>query len=118
MGSRIGQLEDALAILQSGISGDPHPLLRDEFLGVKFTPEKCCATDKEELRKGTADTIEALGMLTIGEQGAKYYGPSAGPEVRRCRCLMSICLIWIPLGAVYGMRSYSYSHMKLPHVFG
>ena len=118
MGSRIGQLEDALAILQSGISGEPHPLLRDEFLGIKFAPEKCCATDKEELRKDTTDMIEALGMLTIGEQGAKYYGPSAGPEVRRYRLMMPICLICISLGAVYGMCSYSYYQMKLPHAFG
>lgn len=82
MGHRIRQLEDALAILQSGVSSEPHPLLRDELLGVKFPPEKGCMADKKEPRDDTADTIDALGILTIGDQGAKYYGPSAGAEVR------------------------------------
>jgi hypothetical protein len=39
MGQRIRQLEDALAIFQSSVSTEPHPLLQDDLLGVKFGPE-------------------------------------------------------------------------------
>lgn len=105
MGNRIRQLEDALAILQSSVSSEPHALLRDELLGIKFGPEKCCI-NKEELQKDTADAIDAFGMLTIGEQGAKYYGPSAGSEVRRFQWKLPISLIYISIGAVYGACSY------------
>jgi hypothetical protein len=82
MGLRIRQLEDALAIFQSGVSSEPHPLLRDELLGVKFPPERGCTLVMEEPGDDITYTIDALGILTIGDQGAKYYGPSAGTEVR------------------------------------
>jgi hypothetical protein len=82
MGFRIRQLEDALAIFQSGISSEPHLLLSDELLGVKFIPERACMSVKEEPPNDIADAIDALGILTISDQGVKYYGPSAGTEVR------------------------------------
>jgi hypothetical protein len=81
MAHRIRQLEEALAILQSGISNEPHPLLRDEFLTLKFVPDKGSTPDAEVFRDDTTDAIDAFGMLTIGDQGAKYYGPCAGTEV-------------------------------------
>jgi hypothetical protein len=82
MGNRIRQLENALAIFQAGISNELHPLLQDELLAIKFAPAKGHMPGKEESLDGTADTIDAFGILTIGDQGAKYYGPSAGSEVR------------------------------------
>jgi hypothetical protein len=79
MGHRIRQLEDAIAIFQSGVSSETHPLLREELLTIKFPPERGAPSDALD---DTSDTIDALGTLTIGDQGGKYYGPSAGTEVR------------------------------------
>ena len=81
MARRILQLEEALATLQSSISSELHPLLRDELLTIKFAPDKGDILNNEVSRDDTSDTIDALGILTIGDQGAKYYGPSAGTEV-------------------------------------
>ncbi|KAF7301357.1 Zn(2)-C6 fungal-type domain-containing protein [Mycena indigotica] len=84
MGQRIRQLEDALAIFQSSTgSNETHPLLRDELLSIKFGPEKGTATDKQPKPRETATTepIDALGTLTIGDDGeGRYFGPSAGSE--------------------------------------
>ncbi|KAG6918921.1 hypothetical protein DXG01_010576 [Tephrocybe rancida] len=82
MGQRIRQLEDALAIFQSGISSETHPLLRDELLAIKFGPDKGHLLEKEEpLRDSSVDSIDALGTLAIGDQGqVKYFGRSAGSE--------------------------------------
>lgn len=84
MGQRIRQLEDAIAIFQSGISNECHPLLRDELLAIKFGPEKGHVSEKEyPTRDNSIDSIDALGTLTIGDRGeAKYFGRSAGSEVR------------------------------------
>ncbi|KAJ6538585.1 fungal-specific transcription factor domain-containing protein [Mycena sp. CBHHK59/15] len=83
MGQRIRQLEDALAIFQASTgSNETHPLLRDELLSVKFGPEKGSVPDKLAKRKETSmDSIDALGTLTIGDDGeGKYFGRSAGSE--------------------------------------
>lgn len=75
MGQRIRQLEDALAILQSTVSTEPHPLLGDGLLSIKSSP----MNQPDSL----SETIDAFGTLTIGESGeSKYFGPSAGSEVR------------------------------------
>ena len=74
MGQRIRQLEDALAILQSSISTEPHPLLEDGLVSVNSSVAK--APDVLE------ETMDAFGTLTIGDSGeSKYFGPSAGSEV-------------------------------------
>ena len=83
MGQRIRQLEDALAIFQSGVTNEIHPLLREELLGVKFGPEVQNSGDPEPSRDTVAETMDALGTLTIGDFGeSKYFGRSAGSEVR------------------------------------
>lgn len=84
MGQRIRQLEDALAIFQSGVSTDTHPLLRDELLSIKFGPEVRQADDPEPpLKDPLTESMDALGTLTIGDSGeSKYFGRSAGSEVR------------------------------------
>lgn len=78
MGQRIRQLEDALAVMQVSFSNEPHPLLRDELLGIKL--------GLEEQRPANALTkpsvIDAMGTLTLTDKGeARYFGPSAGSEV-------------------------------------
>jgi len=84
MGQRIRQLEDALAIFQSGVSSDVHPLLKEELLAIKFGPEKGYVPRKDppSRKESTEPPIDAFGTMTIGDGGAaKYFGPSAGSEV-------------------------------------
>ncbi|CAK5275690.1 unnamed protein product [Mycena citricolor] len=59
-----------------------HPLLRDELLSIKFGPEKGVSGDrKPKSREASMDSIDALGTLTIGDDGeGKYFGRSAGSE--------------------------------------
>ncbi|KAJ7179896.1 fungal-specific transcription factor domain-containing protein [Mycena crocata] len=83
MGQRIRQLEDALAIFQASTgSNETHPLLRDELLSIKFGPEKGAVPEKQSrTRDPSIDSIDALGTLTIGDDGeGKYFGRSAGSE--------------------------------------
>ncbi|KAF8074719.1 fungal-specific transcription factor domain-containing protein [Lyophyllum atratum] len=85
MSHRIRQLEDALAILQSTISDQRHPLLQDELLKVKFGPEapdgRHPLSSPSEAEQTLAQSIDALGTLTLGDAGeVKYFGRSAGSE--------------------------------------
>ncbi|KAH9951098.1 fungal-specific transcription factor domain-containing protein [Amylocystis lapponica] len=81
MSERIRQLEDALAIFQAGVSNERHPLLKDEFLTVKFGPEVRRTVDDEVTRDNLSKSIDALGTLTIGDHGeTKYFGRSGGSE--------------------------------------
>lgn len=86
MSHRIRQLEDALAIFQSTVSDERHPLLCEELLKIKFGSEalpKARKTPAEEEEERTSQTIDAIGTLTLNESGAcAYFGRSAGSEVR------------------------------------
>ncbi|KAF8639464.1 hypothetical protein AX16_010317, partial [Volvariella volvacea WC 439] len=78
MGQRIRQLEDALAVLQSTVSSEPHPLLHESLLSIKFGLEKGAPSDKSP---EPVEMIDALGTLTISPSGeARYFGRSAGSE--------------------------------------
>ncbi|KAL0946244.1 hypothetical protein HGRIS_012501 [Hohenbuehelia grisea] len=86
MSDRIRQLEDALAILQSAHTAEPHPLLHRDLLQVKSSIELHSAVDSED---GPADQeeieesqyIDAFGTLAIHDDGAAtFYGRSAGQE--------------------------------------
>ena len=83
MGQRIKQLEDALAIFQSSVSHETHPLLREELLTIKFAPGNAERPGvKESSPDNMSDTIDTLGTLTIDERGeARYFGRSGGSEV-------------------------------------
>lgn len=89
MSHRIRQLEDALAILQSTVSDQRHPLLDDDMLKVKFGPEarngqQSSSPENVEQSQSFVQSIDALGTLTLGNSGdVKYFGRSAGSEVRR-----------------------------------
>ncbi|KZP21363.1 hypothetical protein FIBSPDRAFT_509782 [Athelia psychrophila] len=78
MAQRISQLEDALAILQSSVSNEPHALLVDNLLSRKSALNPLGATKPDML----TETLDAFGTLTVDDHGeAKYFGPSAGLEV-------------------------------------
>ncbi|KAJ7777955.1 fungal-specific transcription factor domain-containing protein [Mycena maculata] len=95
MSDRIRLLEDALAILQSTVTSEPHPLLNRELLKIKSSIELHSAVEGEEgnvnlsLGGGDGGTeteeceeyIDAFGTLAIREDGAAtFYGRSAGSE--------------------------------------
>ncbi|KAF9563813.1 hypothetical protein CPC08DRAFT_705725 [Agrocybe pediades] len=95
MSDRIRQLEDALAILQStltGPNGDPHPLLHRDLLKIKSSIDLHSASDaategkaardgKEEEEGDAEQYIDAFGTLAIRDDGAAtFYGRSAGSE--------------------------------------
>lgn len=84
MSHRIRQLEDGLAILQSSVSTERHPLLHDELLKIKFGAEalKSHQESPKEEEEQTKQSIDALGTLTLTDAGeVKYFGRSAGSEV-------------------------------------
>ncbi|KDQ61406.1 hypothetical protein JAAARDRAFT_30847 [Jaapia argillacea MUCL 33604] len=92
MSDRIRQLEDALAVLQANTSKERHPLLGEEFKNVKFWPEPVTEAPEQPDYDPIAETVDALGTLTISETGeAKYYGRSAGSEAllfaRESQCI-------------------------------
>lgn len=89
MSDRIRQLEDALAILQSTQTRDPHPLLQRDLLKIKSSIELHSAVEGEEggglQQEETEESqyIDAFGTLAIRDDGAAtFFGRSAGSEVR------------------------------------
>jgi len=81
MSSRISELEDALAALQSQLSAEPHPLLSDAHLEVKVPPDN---PDKDEdgLDESEGPLLRQMGTLVVGER-AHFFGPNAAPDVCR-----------------------------------
>lgn len=86
MSQRIRQLEDALAILQSSFSAEPHALLADNLLSISSIPEPPKHPDKDSI---LSKTMDAFGTLTVGDIcEVECFAPTAGSEVR-CRTLPS-----------------------------
>jgi hypothetical protein len=88
MSDRIRQLEDALAILQSTLTHEPHPLLHRDLLQVKSSIDLHSAFDadakvpKEQEESEDTQYIDSFGTLAIRDDGAAtFYGRSAGSEV-------------------------------------
>ena len=88
MSQRIRQLEDALEISHSSNSSSSsqmHPLLREELLAIKRgidvnTPSiNGHKQDREDSQ--TEDELEALGTLSISDQGYSRFIGSGGSEV-------------------------------------
>lgn len=83
MSQRIRQLEEALAIFQSNLSTEPHPLLSDDLLLIKFDSGSSQVDAPDPSDSSLAETMDAFGTLAIGESGEfRYFGRSGGSEVR------------------------------------
>ncbi|KAI0708422.1 hypothetical protein C8Q76DRAFT_627233 [Earliella scabrosa] len=89
MSDRIRQLEDGLAILQSSVTREPHPLLAQDLLRIKSGLELHSAAEgvSQDLREQAAEVeeepayVEAFGTLAVRDDGAAtFYGRSAGSE--------------------------------------
>ncbi|KAI9068189.1 hypothetical protein FKP32DRAFT_1609038 [Trametes sanguinea] len=99
MSDRIRQLEDALGILQSSVTREPHPLLNNDLLKIKSGLELHSASqlaggsgggggieiqESEEPETEEAQYVEAFGTLAMRDDGAAtFYGRSAGSEDER-----------------------------------
>lgn len=113
MSDRIRQLEDAVAILQSTLSSEPHPLLSRELLKVKSSIELHAAIDdqlaaqsgasggsstststaKQDPEEEEESVMDAFGTLAIRDDGAAtFYGRSAGSEVRGRFLFFFVCV--------------------------
>ncbi|KAK0484663.1 hypothetical protein IW261DRAFT_1331075 [Armillaria novae-zelandiae] len=95
MSDRIRQLEDALLILQSTITTEPHPLLDRDSLKIKSSIELHAAIQESESSAALAEEadesqyIDAFGTLAIRDDGAAtFYGRSAGQEVSNSEPLL------------------------------
>ncbi|KAG8221159.1 hypothetical protein J3R82DRAFT_2710 [Butyriboletus roseoflavus] len=82
MGERIRQLEDALSELQSQHSTDPHPLLREDLLGVNHKDdESFIPPDESGTPIHPPEVLDAFGTLSITDHGiSRFFGPTGGPE--------------------------------------
>ncbi|KAK7020800.1 hypothetical protein R3P38DRAFT_3547975 [Favolaschia claudopus] len=72
MSNRIRQLEEALAILQSSVTEELHPLLDCEFLKIKSIVELHCAVDhlKDLVTSNVAADSEAFPQAEADEAQA------------------------------------------------
>ncbi|KAL5480285.1 hypothetical protein ACEPAI_1555 [Sanghuangporus weigelae] len=77
MSQRIRQLEDALQISHSNVSGMPHPLLSDPLLAIKSGVDGLTSEEKEKEETEVADEEEematAFGTLTVADCGASRF---------------------------------------------
>ncbi|EGN96940.1 hypothetical protein SERLA73DRAFT_75787 [Serpula lacrymans var. lacrymans S7.3] len=83
MSERIRQLEDALASLQSQHSTEPHPLLRDDLLGVNQDRDDDYAglTEDAPGPSNPPELIDTFGTLSITDHGiSRFFGPTGGSE--------------------------------------
>lgn len=83
MSERIRQLEDALSELQSQHSAEPHPLLREDLLGVnQKEDESFVPPDEPGASSHPPEMLDAFGTLSITDQGiSRFFGPAGGSEV-------------------------------------
>ncbi|KAF8553012.1 hypothetical protein OG21DRAFT_1597855 [Imleria badia] len=82
MGERIRQLEDALGDLQSQHSTEPHPLLREDLLGVNHQDDEPFTPPDESGTPGhPPEVLGAFGTLSITDHGiSRFFGPTGGSE--------------------------------------
>ncbi|KAF8448743.1 fungal-specific transcription factor domain-containing protein [Boletus edulis BED1] len=82
MSERIRQLEDALSGLQSQHSTEPHPLLREDLLGVSHQDDEPFTPPDESGAPGhSPEVLDTFGTLSITDHGiSRFFGPTGGTE--------------------------------------
>ncbi|KIJ21183.1 hypothetical protein PAXINDRAFT_66458 [Paxillus involutus ATCC 200175] len=87
MSERIRLLEDALGELQSQLSTEPHPLLRDDLLGVnQKDDDPSTPGDLTGIQSLPAEILDSFGTLSITDHGVeRFFGPTGGSE-----CLLMV----------------------------
>ncbi len=88
MSDRIRQLEDALSLLQSSISKEPHPLLSENAIVVDTDIPGDKLPESED--EATGEVSRALGTLSVSDQGlSRFFGSTGGSD---------LLLVCYPLG--------------------
>jgi hypothetical protein len=84
LSGRIRQLEDALVVVQSRNSSDPHPLLHEDLLlSIDENDDEPIMDESSGGSDPSSDVIAALGKLSISDHGiSRFFGPTGGLEVR------------------------------------
>nr|GAT44715.1 predicted protein [Mycena chlorophos] len=83
LSNRVRELEDALRVSHSHISGDTHPLLSEELLKLKAplqreAPAMRNLSHPKDGDEHNPDVVDAFGSLSISMSGgAKYFGTTA-----------------------------------------
>ncbi|KAJ3553139.1 hypothetical protein NP233_g12716 [Leucocoprinus birnbaumii] len=78
--SRVRQLEDALAEVQSKHYSEPHPLLSDELV-IEDKDDEPTAMLEDPCPPTQSDVIDAFGTLSISDHGiSRFFGPTGGSE--------------------------------------
>ncbi|ESK94884.1 hypothetical protein Moror_14051 [Moniliophthora roreri MCA 2997] len=94
LSGRVRELEDALAILHSKHSNQPHPLLDESVLDATGVEEMDSdvpegsgdrkgkgGTGENSVEGGSGEVIDAFGTLSISDHGiSRFFGPTGGSE--------------------------------------
>ena len=84
MGDRIRHLEDALALLQSSVSKEPHPLLSENAIVIDVDIADKPHESEDEV---TGDVSTALGTLSVSDQGlSRFFGSTGGTDLLLVCC--------------------------------
>ncbi|KAH9027077.1 fungal-specific transcription factor domain-containing protein [Lactarius pseudohatsudake] len=80
MGDRIRELEDALAVLQTSHSSEPHPLLCEGALLIDTDkPDEQLQESEDE---GADEIAKSLGTLTVSDHGvSRFFGFTGGSDL-------------------------------------
>ncbi|KAI0789552.1 fungal-specific transcription factor domain-containing protein [Abortiporus biennis] len=79
--NRVHTLEDALRVIQSHISDDPHPLLQDDMVEDKSSRNKCPPAFGQPLTREDEEFLDAFGTLTLGLRGeSRFFGQTSRSE--------------------------------------
>ena len=83
MSERVRQLEDALCDLQSQHSKEPHPLLREDPLGVNHKDDDpFIPPDESGTPSHPAELLDTFGTLSINDHGiSRFFGLTGGSQV-------------------------------------
>jgi len=84
LSGRIRQLEDALSVLHSKHSSEPHPLLQEDLIHVDERDGDTDAGSEEAMDRllQPGEALDAFGTLSISEHGiSRFFGPTGGSEV-------------------------------------
>lgn len=81
---RVTSLEDALRVLQSAVSDDPHPLLVEDMMDDNTgTQRKSSPLTGPPLSREDEEFLDAFGTLTLGLRGeSRFFGQTSRSEVR------------------------------------
>ncbi|KAH7102397.1 hypothetical protein BKA62DRAFT_700239 [Auriculariales sp. MPI-PUGE-AT-0066] len=111
MSSRISELEDALATLQSQLSSESHPLLTEQLLAIKIPLENPDKREEDIRRKheeATGPLVVQMGTLVVGDR-AVFFGPNAAPDEGKLEQIDATAADVLPVDILLSATSFPVS---------